>query len=55
MPETFSCPQCGVSVRMLEHLAGKLVKCPACGGTFTAAPSAEPPLADLAEDEPRPA
>ena len=55
MPETFSCPQCGVSVRMLEHLAGKLVKCPACGGTFTAAPPVEPPLADLAEDEPRPA
>ncbi|MBI1913804.1 MAG: hypothetical protein HYS12_03490, partial [Planctomycetes bacterium] len=39
MPETLTCPECQRKVRLPDHLIGKRVKCPSCGGTFTATPT----------------
>ena len=36
MPEVIlNCPQCECSLRVTEDLIGRLVKCPACGLTFS--------------------
>jgi len=46
MPELFTCPHCGKSVRVPDNLLGRTVKCPACGGRLVAGeapPEAEPP------------
>jgi HEAT repeat protein len=37
MPEVVTCPQCRKTVQIPQHLLGTSVKCPACGGRFTAA------------------
>jgi predicted Zn finger-like uncharacterized protein len=47
MPIIVQCPACGRKLRVPDELLGKLVKCPGCGGTFTAqdkspAPQSEP-------------
>lgn len=51
MPVTFQCG-CGKTLRVKDELAGKRVKCPACGGV-AAVPAAEPEF-DVVEDEPPP-
>src|SRR5947209_6123436 len=44
MPEFLNCPSCKHPLRVPDTLLGQMVKCPACGLTFTAgAPSGEPP------------
>src|SRR5947207_2822506 len=61
MPETWTCPECQRKVRLPDHLIGKRVKCPSCGGTFTAtsatvpAPAFVPAPAPVAPFEPMPA
>ncbi|HXG10401.1 MAG TPA: hypothetical protein VNK04_11605 [Gemmataceae bacterium] len=36
MPEIITCPFCRGPMRVADHLLGKRVKCPGCGGTFRA-------------------
>jgi len=55
MPETLSCPECQRKVRLPDHLLGKRVKCPGCGGTFMAtvpAPANTAPVPAELETEP---
>jgi len=37
MPEQIKCPSCGTKLRLPENLLGKIVKCPKCQTSFTAA------------------
>jgi predicted Zn finger-like uncharacterized protein len=37
MPEQIKCPSCGTKLRLPETLLGKIVKCPKCQTSFTAA------------------
>jgi hypothetical protein len=52
MPITFSCA-CGKTLRVKDELAGKRVKCPACGGVATA-PAAETAFEVFEEPPPPP-
>src|SRR5207247_8871749 len=54
MPETLTCPECHRKVRLPDHLIGKRVKCPSCGGTFTATPATTSVPAIAAVPEPAP-
>src|SRR5437773_5731860 len=55
MPQLIQCTSCSKKLRVPYNLAGKKVKCPACGSTFMAAMEEEElPTAPLIE-EPRPA
>src|SRR5438874_6643627 len=54
MPETLTCPECQRKVRLPDHLFGKRVKCPSCGGTFTATPTTLSAPAITAVPEPAP-
>ncbi len=56
MAIVFSCP-CGRKLQVAEELAGKPVRCPACFQVTNAAektPEPEPPIAQLAPEEPPP-
>jgi hypothetical protein len=53
MPITFSC-DCGKQLRVKDELAGKRVKCPACG-EITAVPDPEPQFEVVEDPPPRPA
>jgi hypothetical protein len=50
MPEIITCPSCQRKLQVPEEYFGKLVQCPECKQTFTAAPSAPaaPPAASAA-------
>jgi hypothetical protein len=54
MPETLTCPECQRKVRLPDHLIGKRVKCPSCGGTFTATPATVPAPAFVPVPQPPP-
>jgi predicted Zn finger-like uncharacterized protein len=60
MPIPAHCPQCRATFNLADELAGKVVRCSACSGTFrvpqTSAPAASEPLrAVLVDDPPAPA
>ena len=52
MPIPLKCP-CGKKLQVKDELAGRRVKCPACGGAITV-PAPEPEF-EVVEDEPAPA
>src|SRR5579862_2143569 len=51
------CPNCQNKLTILEQYAGQMMKCPMCGGTFTAPalPPAAPPTMPAVEPPPPPA
>src|SRR5262249_36837619 len=48
MPEVVACPHCNKKLRVLDELVGAAVRCPSCGGQFTA--SAETPRQTAREE-----
>jgi predicted Zn finger-like uncharacterized protein len=53
MPEQIKCPSCGTKLRLPDSLLGKVVKCPKCKTSFTAALS-EPDESQGISREPTP-
>jgi hypothetical protein len=49
MPHLIPCPQCHRQLRLMDDILGRLVQCPGCQATFTAAlpPPAPPPVAEV--------
>lgn len=53
MPITFPCEKCGKSLRVPDDAAGKMARCPACGGASTA-PAGDDPVFEVVEKSPTP-
>ena len=53
MPEAILCPKCGKGFPFQAALAGKRVKCNACGHVFSVAAPATPPVEDSSKKTPK--
>src|SRR5262245_38142087 len=43
MPISFPCPHCQKEMRAMDHLAGRILRCPGCLGEFTVPKAGEGP------------